>query len=709
MKQLLAKLKRNSPENLSRHPKSDLMGLPADSGEAMENPFLTQSGGSGATPVNPAVAELEARVNAAGGSMEAAGKFTGQSAAAEDPELAAADSRLRRRLQMPSLFRESYSLLAFQAGSFGLRGALIRNSRHYASIKAVAESRNVDFTRAIAEVLEQLRKVSKRLPRTAILLSPNVISSMVVLPVSPLRPRSDEKMQELIRWEMEGSVGRQSKQWLIGAMLVERGYLTAGQRDELVSELEFRQSQGGEEALIRFGDLAVELNYISREQLEECFALQGKLVSADDELVYGWQAEENSSATSDRFRGLSDEVLMSVEEDNDSAHNWLVSGMSQAVRRRWVGAFALNGIRLEAFYPVIGSAFATLGQRCDSPVQTLLEVHQEQIALIVGSPGTISEIRVNERLRGELRADECFDLIGALPAEAQQLYVASHGQDLEDLFFTLSGQLSIDIHYLQLAADGVALPEGLPFDALTGLNGAANHYLGHVPKTRLSWIAARDAETALWKRLLQPKVLATAGVLTLVAGAGGFLSWMHLNMWEQEQRLEELEARYGREMKLKKEFDRVSAENQELAEEIDRQRLQLDKAGALFNELQISLPHARIAVPALLKAVGVAITPGVQLQALSRDTDNVEITAGALSDTEGLEFVHALNQTLKPVRFQVADSEISRPGSDTPASENPVQLLLPYVVSVQISEDNQTSNGTTAYSGLASVIQDVQK
>lgn len=578
----------------------------------------------------------------------------------------------KKRFQLPKLnlsMGPSYALIAFQAGSFGLRGALIRNTRHYSELSVVAESRNVDFTRAIAEVLEQLKQHQRRLPKRAILITPSVVSSLVSLPVSPLRPRSDEQMQELIRWELEGAVTQQNKQWQIGSMLVERGYLTSEQRDELVSELQIRQSQGGESALVRFGDLAVQMKYITSAQLEECFALQGKLVALDDDLVYGWQAEENLTE-----QAMSDDVLLSSEEDNNSAHDWLVSGMSKEVRRRWVGAFSLNGLKVEAFYPSVGASFANLSQRANTQEQWMIELHQEQIACISGHAGGVTDIQIAERGTQELHSYQISALCGVLPADLQTLYINHQGQLTQEQLQHLSVELGIRLESLTLNASQLITPDALNHDALLSIAGAADHFLNHVSRARLSWIAARDADQPVWQRLMQPKTLKIGAAITIFTAMSGFIAWMHVNMWHQEQRLAELSAKYDKESELKKQYGNIVSEQSGLKEQIASIQEEVELNQVLLDTLDTQLAQQQLTVPVLLKAISISIPEGVKLNSITRHGSEVAIQADAGSDEQGQEFTHNLNQLLKPISLQVRSSDV--------VFEDDTSVTLPYSINI---------------------------
>ncbi|WP_415882139.1 hypothetical protein ACMXYX_13315 [Neptuniibacter sp. QD72_48] len=605
-----------------------------------------------------------------------------------DPELVAAEQKESRFKSLISGIRlptpgASYNLLAFQAGSFGLRGVLVCDARHGALLGPAAESNNVDFTRAIAEVVDQLKLHHKRLPKQAILVTPSVISSIVELPVSPLRPRSEDEMRELIRWELEGTLTQQNKHWLIGSMLVERGYLTASQRDELVEELQIRQSQGGQEGLLRFGDLAVQLNYITHEQLEECFVLQGKLIAVDDDLAYGWQAEEPQLT-----QGLSDEALLSKDDDGDSAHKWLVSGMSKSVRRRWVGAFNLNGIKLQAFYPAVGSSFAMLAQRCSDPQQALLEIHQEQLAFITGGPSAVNEIRVEERQYGDVRQDEIQRLLGVLPSDLHKLYVNFQGKEKDEILFALSNSTALDIETLNFEGLDIPKPEHLFNEALLGIAGAAEHFLNHVAKARLSWIPAKDAEVSFFKKLLAPKVLKISAAVAVAFLMMGFLGWMHWNMWQQQERLDQLNTRFETDSKLKQQFSGIAAEQVHLKQKIIEAKEEVALNSKLLILLGKEFPRDKNLINILLKSLILVTPEGVSIQSITQSEGLLMIAALAHRDTQGQEFVSALNKVMVPLDYQVFSSDVSQHENLDESDFAPYQvnITLRQKVSAYISE-----------------------
>lgn len=595
------------------------------------------------------------------------------SESAVDLEMEAADKKIPHRIEAffswlhNTNIGSRYPLLAFQAGSFGLRGALVEREQNLAKLAWVAESNNVDFTRAIAEVIEQLKTQHSRLPRTAILLTPSVLSTLAYLPVSPLRPRTDEEMRELIHWEMEGTLTQQNKHWLIGSMMVERGYISAVQRDELVEELRIRQGKGGQQQLLRFGDLAVQLGYISPEQLEECFVLQGKLIAMDDELAYGWQTEEFVDE-----KAFSDEALLSAADDSDSSHKWLVSGISQTVRRRWVGAFNLNGLRLQAFYPVVGSSFAWLANESDAGEQFLLEVHQEQMVLLAGTKIGLLDIQFTERKPGDLTSAEIQQMLDLIPGmEVDTLYLNAPGMNLTPALPELAAPLTVRLEELVLPHSVQVLGEPVVETGLVALLGAVNHYLGLIPVARLRSIVARDSKPPFWKNIFSWNNLKKLILIAVIGAMIGFLGWMHWQWNYQENRIARLNQRWNEDKAKKARFQQIISEQTSLKQQIQQANQEVSSNKEIIEFVRKTLPRQRSLMQLILKVVTISMPDSVTLNSLQRSGEQVSIKAQAVSDADGQLFVNVLDQALRPIGMQVSFSDVAWSGSgELPYSVN---------------------------------------
>ena len=576
------------------------------------------------------------------------------------PKLAIAKlHKIFSNFKLPEL--NSGGLLVLQSGSFGLRAAIFKSdkehSHSYASIKAFAYSRQVDFTRAIAEVTQQLKKNYGSVPKRCVLISPSLISAILSLPVSPIKPKANGDMQELIRWEIDGAQNDDAKQWLIGSMLVERGYLAPTQREEIITELHIRQDMGGDAALTCFGDLAVELKYLSTEQLQECFALQNKLVDVEQDYIFGYQAELSENAADQEFLGLSDEIL-STESDSQTNHNWLVAGLARGIRKHWHGAFALNGLKLEAFYPNNGASFSALGLRSEDNKQCLLEIHTSHLVFVQGSNKNVKNISSKARHDGNLTLDEVLTLCpDNLSQQYDYLYIYSPDDNLDELSFALGEHLNIEIRPLVQAQPSFALPANFSASNLLPFIGVANHFLNFSEQGRACSVVAKDKEPPLWQKLTQPKVILSIAASIIITIAIAFIVWMQMNLATQEQRLVELEKRWSQDSKVKQQYSKVQSEYSQLSKKITAIAAEIKENKKLTNYLEKELLPAATTVPGALSAIANSINQGVIIEQVQLQTDAITIDGRALKTSNASEFAQQLNENLKPWRYQVGDTQ----------------------------------------------------
>jgi hypothetical protein len=572
-------------------------------------------------------------------------------------------TRQVKQIHLPELGAKG--LLVFQSGSFGLRAALFKADKDYASMIDFADSRQVDFTRAIAQIYQQLQQRQKKLPRRCILISPSVVSANLSLPVSPIKPKSYNDMQELIRWEIDGAMSDDNKQWLIGSMLVERGYLTSGQREDVVTELEIRQNKDGDAAMTRFGDLAVELEYLTNTQLQECFALQNKLLELEQNSVFGYQAEITENPLDSQFSGLSDDVLVS-DNDNQTEHAWLVSGLGRNIRKRWHGAFALNSLTLAAFYPDNGASFTALGLRSHEETQYLIEIHPSHLVFLQGSAKNLKTINTKARIDGEINVDEILALCPEhIANKTEHLYLYSLDESLDELCFALSEHLQIEVSALEQAPPKFSLPTNFNSNGLLPFIGISNHFLGFSEQGRACSVAAKDKEPPLWKQLLQPKVMiATAAGLGLIA-ATGFIIWMQINIASQKQRLVKLEQKYTQDSKVKQQYSKVKSKYKHLENDIKSIQEQILLNEKLYKHLNNELLPAASAVPGALLAIASAINEGVLIEEVNLQSDAIEINGRALKTHNASLFAQQLNENLRPWRYQVGDTQSTQAQEET--------------------------------------------
>jgi len=359
----------------------------------------------------------------------------------------------------------------------------------------------------------------------------------------------------------------------------------------------------------------------------------------------------------------------------------------------WFGAFALNGLKLSAFYPDNGASFTALGLRSEEDNQCLIEVHPSHLVFIKGSAKNLKTINIKARHDGNLTLDEvlaiCPDNISNL---CQYIYIYSPDDPLDELCFALAEHLSIEVRPLVQAIPSFTLPDGFSSNRLLPFIGTANHYLKFSEQGRACSVAAKDKEPPLWQKIMQPKVMVTIATGIVLLAASGFIVWMQVNLTKQEQRLVKLEQRWEKENKVKQQYGKVEAEYKLLAASIDNIKHELVLNEQLSNYLNKQLLPATQTVPGALSAIAESINQGVLIEQVELQLDTIVIDGRALKTRNASQFAQQLNEKLKPWHFQVGDTHSS--AAETEATDG---VFIDYKMHLEIGrryfieEGQQTS------------------
>jgi hypothetical protein len=199
-----------------------------------------------------------------------------------------------------------------------------------------------------------------------------------------------------------------------------RGHLSEAQRDEILQEMtedaQVSASRGGR-APARFGEEAIKREFVTREQLEECLALQENLFLLDDAIDCSWYPKPTDSSKNTNQKGL-----------------WSCTAISSAQRREWVNAFDHHKIRLNWIYPIAGVSACSLSLN-HSPLNAP-NTQQAQILCEIES-GYIACSRIeNQQLTQFSHAKYCDHSVTVV--EISALCQSLLSTDISDIFY--SGQ-----------------------------------------------------------------------------------------------------------------------------------------------------------------------------------------------------------------------------------------------------------------------------
>lgn len=287
------------------------------------------------------------------------------------------------------------SVLVFHHDGFKLSGAIVHAGITGQEIQSMGSSSAIDFSTAIAEVLEQIKtKGNGKVPKKAVLISASAISALIDLPINPENPRSPQQMNELVRWELEPLFAQQNERWSIGALLMGRGYLAQNKRADVMVEVLARNAASNQRMTARFGEVAQSLGLLTREQIDECLALQERLVQFDDDTFCGWVPQKTGDE---------------VDIDNDvPRYPWLASGMADGLRKHWVKACRRNNLFLTAIYPSLGVGFELL-QMAERD-ELYVDLQQEDFVVMRGQPGSLRTYRVETGHDGDISPEQVLGL-----------------------------------------------------------------------------------------------------------------------------------------------------------------------------------------------------------------------------------------------------------------------------------------------------------
>ena len=248
-----------------------------------------------------------------------------------------------------------------------------------------------DFAPALGEVLAGLRRMDIKPPRQCYLSARFIVPARVDLPVSPEKPRPFMQMREIVRAEMEAPLAENGALWSIGAILAARGQIDADARERIALELAIRREQSNRP--IFFGQLAVDLGLIGKDDIQEALAVQEKLQTLEAVLACGWTGYKSAPG---------------------EPPVWLGSATGFALWRQVETACKRCGLKLLGGLPLIWSASETEDDaraRAEGNAEEgaedahegesnriSLEIHAEDVVAVLRHRGRIVSARAEGRL-----------------------------------------------------------------------------------------------------------------------------------------------------------------------------------------------------------------------------------------------------------------------------------------------------------------------
>lgn len=612
---------------------------------------------------------------------------------------------------LPFLGKPS-SLLVCETDGFSLRGAVLARSGNDVTVLHSAQSRAPGMDEAVAELVERLRSSGWRGGK-AVLLTPGVVPALLELPVDPKKPRPPEQMEDLVRWEIEPMLMQHTTLWSVGRILVGMGYLTEEQARAVIDMQQGRGKPGGAEADLeiysfkRFGDLAIELGYVERKQLDECLVRQEWLKTEGEELACGWSAQSGPA-----------------HEENPGSHRWLACAVSRTLMQRWVAVFSRHGVRLQGLYPLAGCAATLLGEgdtprlvleshagvvtatsvdagavtafnMQQEPLWQLLESHAGLVTATNIHAGAITGFHMQQAsLSGPLEA--CLEAYHALtPPEPETIWLAAVKEEAGDLPAQLEQMLGREVR----ALPGSTQPEAA--DQVTpGMLGAARHALRLPGLNRCCDVPVDGPRKPVWQRL-EVRAVAASMLLLLCLGAAETALQVRMELAAAKKARVDKEAATldAAVAGIKSEIDRVKKQQ----ESLQAKRDELTRAEARVRFFGEELPERAAFVQSLLSALEQSVMEEVVVDLIEEipvsrtarpggaaagtptvfpATGNVAAADGfllgawALNETAAQQFVQAIKNAMQSWGMEVKEVSVIAQAGRLGLQGNAVRLRI---------------------------------
>ncbi|WP_410498760.1 hypothetical protein [Chitinibacter sp. S2-10] len=258
-----------------------------------------------------------------------------------------------------SLFKKKPTLLLIWTG-FKLHAAIWNNGINESSTTIAA----IRLEQALSMLPELYRKT-----QNVILAANDIVTTWVDFPVNPYSPKPRREMDSMARWELEPLLEQHQAIWSLGAVLEGRGSLSANSRlviEEKIAEL------GAQSTPSQFGDLAIRLGLLQREELDQALKHQTILRETSKTVSVGHHGYHLNGGA--------------------SLYGWLLSGTISSRLEEWRLAFQQEGLKLTQLLPLNGLATTGLGGS-----RIGLEIYQESVVAVLMIAGQIQGIRQEER------------------------------------------------------------------------------------------------------------------------------------------------------------------------------------------------------------------------------------------------------------------------------------------------------------------------
>jgi hypothetical protein len=531
------------------------------------------------------------------------------------------------------------SVLVCEADYNGLRAAVVARNGDNVAVTMETGSDNQDFKAAVAEVVTYMRRHGWT-GKLAVLLTPAVMMAMIDLPVPPKNKLAPAQLAESVSWELEPLIAQHSGTLLLGKFFVLLGYLSVEQVEDVVSQQTFLNSSANQSETFvykRFGEVAVDMHYITQAQLQRAVERQAWFHAIGDEIKCGWAPQAANAA---------------ADKADNAPHPWLACAMNQTLLRQWQAAFTAQGLKLENLYPLTGCAVANIdAPQKASKHQLLLEVHDSAI--------TTAHVAGNHIKDWHTQANTLQETLPNLT----DIYHSLEEVEYETIWYADSSvhneieSSQIMANFERVAQQSVKALTKPTHLASTGMLGAARHVMRMKGAQMLAGVPVSNPQPSLTQRLGVRAALAALALLLAVGLAELVLQVRHSMIEAENEKVnKELKTINDAIARLQAKVDEVN-KTKEAIKELQEDKKEGESAVSL---LSVDLPKRNQTIISLLSELARSVSEDVVIDRIAEDPIyGFTINAWSLNEKSAQEFIKVFQVAVHPLGYKLKDITVS--------------------------------------------------
>ncbi len=547
--------------------------------------------------------------------------------------------RLNDLLEKLPFVQRVNSVLVCEVDHLGLRAAVINRHGDAVTIVHEASSEQQDFHAAVAEVVTHMRAQGWQ-GKLAVLLTPAVMLAVLDLPIPQKNKLAPAQLAESINWELEPLITQHLGTLALGKVLVTLGYMTAEQVEDVISQQSVSNNTHTISPTVaftykRFGDVAVELGYISTLQLQKCLDSQGWFQADGDEIKCGWSAQGAKVTNEDNT-------------SDEAQYQWLAAAVNQSLLRQWQAAFFAQGIKLEYLYPLAGCATSTLNLANKSPKHhLLLEAYDSTVAGVHIAGEQIQQLHVQANTLQDTLSSltETYHLLETAAFETIWFVDSANKNEIE------ASKLATSLeHISQWPVITLARPSHL---VSLGMLGAARHVMKLTGAHTLTGVPVSNPQPALLQRIGVRAFLAGMSLLFAIGTAELVLQVRQaLIEYENTQVSEKLKVIEDAIARVQTKVDAVK----KIEGSIKDLQTEKKETDAAVNLLSADLPKRNQTITTFLNELNKSVSDDVVVDRIAEDPIyGFALNAWSLNEKSAQEFVKTFQVAVYPLGYKLKD------------------------------------------------------